>query len=801
MSVINNNLLLTAPAAGSSSYQVSRSLRFNSADSAYLNRTPASASNRRTWTWAGWVKKASVGGTYVILGAASDSNNFMEVRIANEQFQITFVSSGVDTARVSTAQVLRDPSAWYHLLAVLDTTQATASNRAKLYINGSAVTQYSGDTNYPVQNTDWNINSTNLHSIGSNTSVSNRYFNGYLAEVHFINGQALDPSSFTETNATTGQLIPKAYTGSYGTNGFKLNFSSNSTTAALGTDTSSNGNTWTVNNLSVTAGSGNDSLVDTPTSYGTDTGVGGEVRGNYATLNPLLNINAGTYSNGNLDYTATNSGSTSSIGVSSGKWYYEGVLTVTSGPGDGSGFGIRNAAGNIGIVRNDVTAYFLSDIPGLSSITPFGTNFTVGDIIGIAFDANAGTLNFTKNGAAYGSQITGIPSDTYTFYSYCRSSYSTSALTVNFGQRPFAYTAPSGFKALCDTNLPSPLIAKPNTVMDVALYTGTGSALTATSALGFSPDFVWIKGRSGATDHALYDAVRGATLDLVSNSTAAETTQTQGLTAFNSNGFSVGTLAKVNTSSATYAAWAWDAGTSTVTNTAGSITSQVRANASAGFSVVTYTGTGSAGATVGHGLGVQPQFLIIKCRDTAGDPSWIVSHTAIGLGSGRLILNGTQANSTTGAATLWNSTAPTSSVFSLGDYSSVNGSTLRFVAYCFAPVAGYSAMGSYVGNGSTDGVFVYTGFRPRWVMIKASSSTGDWYIIDTARDTYNLSGKSLQANSSNAEPSIGGSFSMTDDILSNGFKLRDAGSGSNGSGVTYVYAAFAENPFQYARAR
>jgi len=233
---------------------------------------------------------------------------------------------------------------------------------------------------------------------------------------------------------------------------------------------------------------------------------------------------------------------------------------------------------------------------------------------------------------------------------------------------------------------------------------------------------------------------------------------------------------------------------------AGSITSTVRANASAGFSIVTYTGNGSSAQTVGHGLGIAPQFLVVKARSATGE-SWIVYHAGAGMKYG--VLNATNAfDSNTG--TIWNSTAPTSSVFSLGNNTAVNGNGTTYVCYAFAPVAGYSSFGSYTGNGSSDGPFVYTGFKIRFLLVKLSSSAGNpWLIFDSARSTYNVVGNKLAPNSSVAEndASIGTSTQNTVDFLSNGFKLRTSNEGTNGSTNTYIYAAFAESPFAYARAR
>jgi hypothetical protein len=335
--------------------------------------------------------------------------------------------------------------------------------------------------------------------------------------------------------------------------------------------------------------------------------------------------------------------------------------------------------------------------------------------------------------------------------------------------------------------------------MDVKLYTGTGATQNITG-LAFSPDLVWAKVRNTTGNHSLYDIVRGATKRLASSTTSAEATFTNSLTSFDSGGFSLGSNpdGDVNASGNTYVAWAWDAGSSTDTNnTAGTITpTGVRANATAGFSIVTYTGTG-ANATVGHGLGVAPQMIIVKTR-SAGN-SWKIYHSGLTSAAYNLeFTTGAQLNEPQS----WNSTAPTSTVFSVGTQNSTNQSGATQVAYCFAPVVGYSSFGSYTGNGSTDGPFVYTGFRPRWVMIKQTNASGnDWYIWDSARESSNLAGKSLQANTANAEPSIGGPYSATLDILSNGFKPRDSGAGSNGSSSTYIYAAFAESPFNYARAR
>jgi hypothetical protein len=757
-----------------------------------LSRTPASAGNRRTWTWAGWVKRSAISSASIqtLFGVyASGGATYHNLNFGTDNKIVVYDTSGVTT--FVTTQVFRDPSAWFHIVLARDTTQATASNRVKIYVNGIQVTTFDS-TSYPAQNSDGEINSTAQHNIGSSLPFDGRYFSGYLADIHFIDGQALDPTSFGEFDATTGVWVPIEYTGTYGTNGFKLDFSDNSSNTAttLGKDTSPNGNNWTPNNLSVTAGAGNDSLVDVPTNGDqTDTGAGGEVRGNYCTWNALQS--GMTLTNGNLDANSTvNRKCLSTIGMASGKWYCEITQGVT---GNNSGL-IGLSQGNVNLnsyTGADAVSYgyfaFNGDKYTNGSASSYGSSYTTGDIIGIAFDADAGVLTFYKNGVSQGVAFSGLTSGPYFFSVSNSTTTSNQSLTsANFGQRSFVYTAPSGFKALNTANLPAPVVTKPSEVMDVALYTGNNTARSITG-LGFSPDFVWIKGRSGSTDHALYDIVRGVEKDLVSNSTAAETTQTTGLTAFNSDGFSIGTLAKLNTNAATYAAWTWDAGSSTVTNTDGSISSQVRANASAGFSVVTWTGVNNG--TVGHGLGVAPSFIIAKSRTLSYD--WVCYHKDLG-SSKYLYLNSTSAGDV--FTNYWGTVSATTFLGNSQTDFYNNGGDM--VAYCFAPVAGYSAFGSYTGNGSADGSFVYTSHLPKLILIKRTDTTSNWTILDTSRLGYNVDNNPLFPNLSNAE-------ATTDllDITSNGFKLRSTDASVNASGGTYIYASWASSPFNYSRAR
>ena len=779
-------------AAGATGYQISRSLRFNIADSATLSRTPGTAGNRKTWTWSGWIKRSALGAATFFQAGYNSAPWFKAGFEPGDQISVS-VFPGASAGPKTTA-VYRDLSAWYHIVVAFDTTQATAANRTKLYVNGAQV-DFTTDLNFPSQNTDYPVNNTVAHSIGG---YSGEYVGGYIAEVYLIDGQALAPTAFGETSTTTGIWNPIAYTGTYGTNGFKLTFSdnSNTTAATLGADTSGNGNNYTPNNFSVTAGAGNDSLVDSPTNYGTDTGVGGEVRGNYCTWNPLDKNSNTTLANGNLDasYLAGAWAATrSTFGLSSGKWYWEVTPTTLT---TSITIGIGKADSALSFVGASATSWGYYNATGViynnSSGTAYGASYAVNNVIGVALDLDNGTLTFYKNGTSQGTAVTGLTSGPY----FPMVGHENAASSANFGQRPFAYTAPSGFKALCSQNFATPTVGATSTTLagkyfNPVLYTGNGSTLSVTG-VGFQPDWVWAKVRSTTGIHGLFDVVRGVTKVLSSDTTSAENTLS-GVTAFNSDGFSLGSDWNLN--GGTYVAWNWKAGATAVTNTAGTITSSVSASTTSGFSVVTYSGNGTAGATVGHGLGVTPAMVIVKSR-TISPSAWRSYNKNLANAATTLDLNSDAAADGTNASS-FNSTAPTSSVFSLGTSDSTNNSSATYVAYCFAEVTGFSKFGSYVGNGSTDGTFVYTGFKPRFIMVKSTGSAS-WMMYDTARSTYNVDAIVLAANLNLAE------LNSTDwymDILSNGFKLRTTYGQVNNSGTQFIFMAFAEAPINFARAR
>lgn len=783
--------------AATGGYNLTRSLRTRASASGYLNRTPASATNRQIFTWSGWVKRGAIGGDQQLFYAAASSSDGSFIRFDSDNTLNVFDYTTVYVWRLQTTQVFRDPSAWYHIVVAVDTTQATAANRVKIYVNGVQVTALA-TASYPTQNTNTNFNNTVVHAIGRNTFFGN-YFDGYQTELNWVDGSQLTPSSFGSTNALTGVWQPARYTGSYGTNGFYLPFTDNSalTTASnvgLGKDFSGNANYWVTNNISITAGATYDSMTDVPT-------LTSATAANFATLNPLQ-LPSATLSNGNLTASGGGAFSISTIGMSSGKFYAEMTVTTVGGEsscGISQGGYTTQAGSAVGTTLNGgATAYgYLNDGSKFSNgVNPaYGSSYTTSDVIGIAFDATAGTLTFYKNNTSQGSAYTGLTSGPYFFAVEGRTAGGTNNCSINFGQRPFTYTAPTGFVALNTYNLPTSTIVKGNTVMDATLYTGTLLSNAITNAASFKPDLVWVKSRSAATDHKWTDSVRGVTKGLVSNTTAAETTDTQGLTAFGSAGFTVGTDTNYNNLAATYVAWQWQAGQgSSSSNTNGTITSTVSVNASAGFSVVTYTGNGTTG-TIGHGLGVAPSLIILKNRSIV--QNWIVGHSSLWASNvnNLLLLNGTNATITNSA--IWNNAAPSSTVFSFGSDTSGNGSGNAIVAYCWTPIAGFSAFGSYTGNGSTDGPFVYTGFRPKFVMAKRTDLTSNWNILDSARDTFNVTGKYIYANAFDAE----GANASTLDFTANGFKIRQTYTDWNASGGSYIYMAYAENPFKNSLAR
>jgi hypothetical protein len=789
-------------------YQIQRSIRFNSPDGPLLERAGSAGGNRKTWTWSGWIKRSKLNSNNTnvpFLFGASDR--------ATGSAYLQFGTYGSDSAvdclsfneqsggsyKIITQAKFRDTSAWYHVVCAYDTTQAVASDRIKIYINGILQTTTS-DSTYPPQNNDGYVNFSSFpYLIGAyDTGSVNYTFGGYMTEINFVDGQQLTPASFGYTEPSTGVWTPLQYTGSYGTRGFYLNFAdnSNTTAATLGKDLSGNANNFTPYNFSVSAGVGNDSFVDTPTNYGVDTGLGGEVRGNYATFNPVSKDSDLTLLNGNLDYSSSTNADDAfaTMGFASGKWYFEFTPTliptlVQIGVATNQNLVSDGWLSNSVSYRSDGQKY----VNGTASA--YGATFVANDVIGIAVDIDNNLITFYKNNASQGAisyTFTGL-----TAFPVFRLGNTGGTGNSNFGQRAFAYTAPSGYKALCTQNLPESQAGKlPNKYFGVATYAADGGnqrpIVTSVDMTTYG-GLAWFKSRNVAAISYLIDTVRGLTKYFTSiNSTVEDTYDSGSVVKPYGLDINSGSVAVNQPGQGyNYVMWNWAAGGSAVTNTAGSITSSVSANPAAGFSIVTFTEQSSGTSTIGHGLGVAPAMMIIRERNSVS--TWVVYHQSLG-NTQFLALNETSAATT--LSTIWNNTSPSSTVFTLGSnwaYSNNN------IAYCWAEIAGYSRFGSYVGNGSADGPFVYCGFRPKYILIKRTDSNAagpDWYVFDAARNTYNDGALgNMFINTSNSE-SIGWPI----DFVSNGFKIRYSGA-TNYSGGSHIFAAFAESPFKYARAR
>ncbi len=804
--------ILGGNGAVAGAFSIDNSLRFEDGDSSNLTKDFSSEGDRRTWTWSAWLKRSNLtGAERIIFDSRQGGNANPSCGIAftaNETLDIINYSGGINF-RLTTNQVFRDTSAWFHILFRIDTTDSTADDRVQLYVNGEQVTSFSSRTN-PSQNYQGAINDNARHAVGS-ISYGGYHFDGYMAEVHFIDGTAKAPTDFGEYDEDSGIWKPKEYSGSYGTNGFYLDFENS---GSLGADSSGNGNNFTATNLAST-----DQTTDTPTN-------------NFSTFNSLI-TKSGTLSEGNLKSTGDGSGpsdnSISTMGVNTGKWYAEFELTADgeiSGTTN-AGFGICDEQSDFFDVGNNFqtstsNAIGLKDNSNMyrygTENASWGSSFTENDILQIALDMDNGYVYFGKNGTfmnsgvpTSGSSGTGGISITNTdrkYFMFVGESYfyATPIWSSNFGNPSFSitsgnsddndygnfeYAPPSGYLALCTQNLAtelSPTIDDGSDYFNTVLYTGNASTNDITG-VGFQPDWLWIKSRSSASNHRLFDSTRGNTKYLASNFTDAEGTDTTALTSFDSDGFSLVSDGQVNGSGTTYVAWNWLAnGGTTSSNSDGSITSTVQANTTAGFSIVTYTGNRTAGATVGHGLGVAPSMVIAKCRTASA--GWPVFHASLG-GSNFVRLNETSASASN--SVMWNNTAPSSTVVTLGGGDETNNDTGGSVMYCFAEIEGYSKMGSYTGNGSSsDGPFVYTGFRPAWVMVKAIDHTIEtsWNILDSKRNTFNPLNSFFNADNSNAEAT----FTFWD-FTSNGFKIRNIGNTFNINNINFIYMAFAENPF------
>ena len=798
---------------------ISQSLRFNFDSGSYLYRTPAGSGNRRTFTISGWIKRGNTGsGYYNYVMGASDfySSGWFDggLFISSDRLRFTLTSSarnGVEANVISEAQ-LRDPSSWYHVMVAVDTTLSTASERVKLYINGERVTALSAAT-YPAQNFQAvNINnSSSQHRVGAEGWTSYNKSSGLLADVYFVDGQALGPERFGYHDLTYGDWRPRSYgvdgdgtpEANYGANGFRLTFNSGSARI----DQSGMGNHFSVANFSEST----DVVLDSPSN-------------NFATLNPLHHQStSSSFAEGNLKSTIPASSSTgkavSGLAVNSGKWYWETRLISTTSSNAGYLYvGLYSDDGNdLWAIRGSDGERWDNGSP--SSAT--SARWTTGDIVSVAVDMDNGKWYVATNGVwQNGGNGTGNPtagtgyihtgiSGTLHPYWYNASSTGGHTFATNFGQDSsfagavtsqgnqdsngegdFYYTPPAGFLALSNNNLPNPTVV-PKEHFNTMLYTGDGSSSKNITGVGFDADFVWIKQRSGPYSHVLGDAVRGDNVFLSSNGNGVEETDSTKFRTFITDGFQVGSHPGVNSSGSTYVSWNWKAGGTAVTNTDGSSTATVSANTDAGFSIIKWNGINTA-TSYGHGLNKAPELTITKALDNTG--RWITFASVFDTTLRYSFLNENNA------FTSYSPVSFTSTVINTdggGTYDQ-NYSGSEMITYAFHSVDGFSKIGKYTGNGSTNGAFVYTGFQPAFVMVKSYTATEHWNI-PVFTSGFNGAVNTLSPNLSNAERAMDQNPAI--DFLSNGFKIRTSDANYNGSGGGYVYMAFAENPFKRTNSR
>lgn len=742
----------------------------------YLSRTPPTAGNRKTWTFSAWVLRAGLTNSYMSLLWA-DPTAYDLLRF-NQTSDILAWSYNGAINGLDTNAVYRDASAWMHIVLAVDTTQATTSDRFKLYVNGAQVTSLSS-SGYPAQNTDVSTNNAVAHNIGRSV-LGSQHFDGYMADVHFIDGQALTPSDFGKADKASGNWIAKAYGGSHGANGFHLDFSD---PVSLGKDVSGSGNDWAVTG-------GVSQVASTPT----DTA---------ATLCPLslsgdsANI---VLSDGNRKFVKNSTGyghGRSTLKLSAtGKWWtaftYTGVVggtlpTVGIGSDDGNWKTLSNANTfqaqvnrSVALLANGSIA--VDGVVGTTysaAATGYVGHVAVDMDTGetwVGMDSGVGVSWFGGGDPALGTAptVTGTWSADDNMF-VCISSYQGEGVTFDFAADDA--TAPSGFRPLRTDNL-SAVSSSINDHFKTVTYTGDGTTAHAISGLGFAPGFVWTKSRSSAYGHSVIDGVRGVGQTISVSSTASESDGgTTMLQSFDADGFTIGSSNLWNANGATYVSWCARLPGQVTSGWAGSpsITpSEERYNAELGMSIVAYTGNGTAGATIPHSLGVAPGFVVVKCLSATG--AWAVYHSALGA-TKAFDLNGGASSFAT--STYWNDTAPTADLITLGANANVNANGAQYVAYVFAP-SDFIKIGSYINNGLTNGPMLSEMISPAWGLFKSDSSSS-WYVFDDERAGHNPVANYLLADIDNAEGASGHDI----DFTAVGAKLRTGLDPNYGSYTSY----------------
>ena len=820
-------------------YVVAYSCRFDVAVASYLLIAPSEvAAARQTYTLSAWIKRGNLGKIQNALGCSNAAGSIfsyalMASNTPTDQMGTSNSSTGSVTVNLyQTNWYIRDPSAWYHLMLSVDTTKADEDSRVRLFYNGILVTGYTTDTQ-PSLNSSMQMNRSGITigvgRLGDFASASEQ-FDGYLSQVAMVSELALEPTDFGEFDSYgVWRPIDITELDYSGANSFLLDFADSS---ALGNDVSGEDNDLTSTGLA-----SDDQVIDTPTK-------------NYPTFASNMGRNfasagdASTLTNGNLDIVGAESAvsicDVNFAPLDSGKWYFTWIHDARNNMNNDMGItndlnrAIQNGTASggytgdagavlVGLEGSNQMSVQSADFTNITATFPVTSTTSDQTVMAVDidnlklwagfWDASEDDLYWLANDGSWSSANVDVPGTgssetcaiTGTGFTFFSQNYATRGGSVDFGSINGGIlgniTTPSGFKEVNTSNLPAPTVRDGTAKFQTTLYTGNGSVrnIDQTENSTFQPDFVWIKNRSAADDHMAIDAARGVTKQINPDGSDVEVINANGLTSFDSDGFGLGTGAGgYNDDTESFVAWQWLAGGGAgSSNTDGSInTTTTTVSTTAGISIGTYTGTGS-NATIGHGLGVAPDMVIVKCRNDgtgAGQGHWYVYHR---MQSGNPFdpqTDYTLLNTNAGKAddaTVWQDTAPTSTVFSIGTAVGVNESSNTYIYYAFADVQGFSKMGGYKGNGAAEGPLAFTGFKTAFVMIKRADDTGNWIMYDNQRSPYNEIDDQLFADTTAAETT--GSEEI--DFLANGFKIRTADAIINAVNGTYFYMSFGEYPF------
>ena len=838
MGVFQNNLMGAAAAAASAggggfyTHQIANSLRNSAAQDGNLTFTAGTPTSSTTFTMSYWVKRYNTSGggsDNLVFTTGTGGGTYLFWGFQATDFNLQPAGGNWAGGSMNSDAMYRDTSAWYHQVLTFDSTNSTQADRLKVYVNGERITSWSSESvtsaigaseAFSFINEDGVVQAFGgLSGKGHGTVGADLQ----LAEIVFNDGQAYGPDSYGETK--NGVWIPKDPSGlTFGNNGYWLNFASS---GDLGNDVSGNNNDFTVANIAA-----HDQMLDSPT-------FGSEGSANFPAFSPLYYTQSTNITEGNLDFVSTGNieGGLTNAVIPAGEatvYYFEWCVTVSGGGHEVyigvNGLNIDMSGSSERGGRDEATCWgFLTQPSGYQYVqagsfdgrSEVSLTISTGDVVGMVIDRANTTIKWYINNSLKVTSTNLIATGDLAVWSGKGGGTTNVGGILNAGQDSsfagqktaggnadsngfgdFFYTPPTGTVGYCTGNLPvadeiDPAQTDdnyPQKLFSPILYTGNGSTQNITG-VGFKPDLAWIKRRNATQSHRLADSTRGAKTLYPDDSIDEDDMAIS----YTSDGFDwgsgTGVANNANANGGTYAAWNWRAnGGTTAANTVGGTDSVTQVDPSKALSIVTYTGfSGSSGSsTVGHGMGVVPQLIIHKARSASG--GWWTQNASTTNANYFLELNDTRAQTELAAGTYGAMSRPTIAVFSINGVDGVGGESRTYIAYCFANIEGYCKVGSYEGNGNANGTFVNTGFRPAWIMTKSVDSTSDWQMFDDKRLGYNVDNNELQANEAAAE-------ATTDmiDILSNGFKLRIATDPNVAE--TYIYMAFAENPFKYATAR